>query len=108
MRQVVIHMQYSVPASSQACGGPLAGVERHRLLCAFPASPITDAMRDFRVGLLNLFGLTKAARRLFGTFRQFCQEPRSVLSVLFSPSPLCVVAHDVSNGTEKGLDVGYA
>lgn len=54
MRQIVIHCQYSVPASSQACGGPLAGIERLRLLCAFPASPFTDAMRDFRVGLLNL------------------------------------------------------
>lgn len=62
----------------------------------------------FRAGVMNLFGLTKAARRLFGTLRQFCQEPRCVPSVLNCPSPLCVVAHENDNDRRTRLDVGYA
>jgi len=117
---VVVRLQFQTelrPLPTQSRGGRcwfLPGIGRFfagqpnrllpRVTRSKPISAPLGRSRQGRAGFLNSLGLLKAARCFVGTLRQFFQEPRSVLFVLFSPSPLCVVAAHEQQQNTKGCD----
>ena len=118
---VVVRLQFQtaprdlLPAQSRGrCWPSSSGIGRFfagqpnrllpRVTRSKPISAPLGSSRQGRAGFLNSLGLLKAARCFVGTLRQFFQEPRSVLFVLFSPSPLCVVAAHEQQQNTKGCD----